>query len=97
MTTLMDFQYQSIFKAENGENGRPKSQHGKGGKDLYIKVPLGTVVKDPENDKIIADLTEPEQKVLVAKGGRGGRGKRSLRGFGGCLLHQFYSGNQILV
>ena len=66
MTTLMDFQYQSIFKAENGENGRPKSQHGKGGKDLYIKVPLGTVVKDPENDKINADLTEPEQKVLVA-------------------------------
>lgn len=74
MTTLMDFQYQSIFKAENGENGRPKSQHGRGGKDLYIKVPLGTVVKDPENDKIIADLTEPEQTVLVAKGGRGGRG-----------------------
>ena len=74
MTTLMDFQYQSIFKAENGENGRPKSQHGRGGKDLYIKVPLGTVVKDPENDKIIADLTESEQTVLVAKGGRGGRG-----------------------
>ena len=74
MTTLMDFKYQSIFKAENGENGRPKSQHGKGGKDLYIKVPIGTVVKDPENDKIIADLTEHEQKVLVAKGGRGGRG-----------------------
>ena len=74
MTTLMDFQYQSIYKAENGENGRPKSQHGKGGKDLYIKVPLGTVVKDPENDKIIADLTEPEETVLVAEGGRGGRG-----------------------
>lgn len=74
MTTLMDFQYQSIFKAENGENGRPKSQHGKGGKDLYIKVPLGTVVKDPENDKVIADLTQDEQTVLVAKGGRGGRG-----------------------
>ncbi len=74
MTTLMDFQYQSIFKAENGENGRPKSQHGRGGKDLYIKVPLGTVVRDPEYDKVIADLTEPEQKVLVAKGGRGGRG-----------------------
>lgn len=74
MTTLMDFQYQSIFKAENGENGRPKSQHGRGGKDLYIKVPLGTVVRDPEYDKVIADLTQPEQKVLVAKGGRGGRG-----------------------
>ncbi len=74
MTTLMDFKYKSIYKAENGENGRPKSQHGRGGKDLIIKVPLGTVVKDPENDKIIADLTEHEQKVLVAKGGRGGRG-----------------------
>ncbi len=74
MTTLMDFKYKSIFKAENGENGRPKSQHGHGGKDLFIKVPLGTVVKDPENDKIIADLTEPDAKVLVAKGGRGGRG-----------------------
>lgn len=74
MTTLMDFKFQSIFKAENGENGRPKSQHGRGGKDLYIKVPAGTVVKDPENDKIIADLTRDEQKILVAKGGRGGRG-----------------------
>lgn len=74
MTTLMDFKYQSIYKAESGENGRPKSQHGHGGKDLYIKLPLGTVVKDPVNDKIIADLTDPESTVLVAKGGRGGRG-----------------------
>lgn len=74
MTTLMDFRYQSIYKAESGENGRPKSQHGHGGKDLYIKLPLGTVVKDPLNDKIIADLTDPESTVLVAKGGRGGRG-----------------------
>lgn len=74
MTTLMDFKFKSIFKADNGENGRPKSQHGHGGKDLYIKVPLGTVVKDPENEKTIADLTHHDQKVLVAKGGRGGRG-----------------------
>lgn len=74
MTTLMDFRFQSIYKAEVGENGRPKSQHGRCGKDLYIKVPLGTVVRDTENDKIIADLTEHEQTVLVAKGGRGGRG-----------------------
>ena len=74
MTTLLDFRYKSVFKAENGENGRSKSQHGKGGKDLYIKVPLGTVVRDPENDKVIADLTEDGQTILVAKGGRGGRG-----------------------
>lgn len=74
MSTLMDFQYQSVFKAENGENGYIKTQHGKCGKDLYIKVPVGTVVKDVETGKIIADLNEPEQTVLVAKGGRGGRG-----------------------
>ncbi len=74
MTTLMDFKYQSIFKAQEGENGRGKSQHGKCGKDLYIKVPVGTTVKDLATNKIIADLIEPEQKVLIAKGGRGGRG-----------------------
>lgn len=74
MTTLMDFTYKSVFKAENGENGRPKSQIGRCGKNLYIKVPLGTVVKDVSTGKTIADLTETEQKVLVAKGGRGGRG-----------------------
>lgn len=74
MSTLMDFQYQSVFKAENGENGYIKTQHGKCGKDLYIKVPVGTIVKDVETGKIIADLNEPDKTILVAKGGRGGRG-----------------------
>jgi UDP-N-acetylenolpyruvoylglucosamine reductase len=54
------------FKAENGENGRPKTQHGKGGKDLFIKVPLGTVVRDIENDKIIADYKSGKTKALQA-------------------------------
>lgn len=74
MSTLMDFKYQSVFKAESGENGGIKNCHGHGAKDLYIKVPVGTVVKDIKSGNIIADLTEHEQKVLVAKGGRGGRG-----------------------
>lgn len=74
ISTLLDFKFQSIFKAENGENGRPKSQHGHGGKDLYVKVPIGTVVKDLNTGKIIADIKESEQTVLIAKGGRGGRG-----------------------
>ena len=74
ISTLLDFQYQSIFKAENGENGRGKSQHGHCGKDIYINVPLGTIVKDASSGKIIADLTEEGQTALVAKGGRGGRG-----------------------
>ena len=74
MSTLMDFKYKSVFKAENGENGGIKNMHGKCAKDLVIKVPVGTVVRDLKTGNAIADLTEHEQKVLVAKGGRGGRG-----------------------
>ena len=74
MSTLMDFKYQSVFKADNGENGSIKNMHGKCAKDTEIKVPVGTVVKDLKTGNIIADLKEHGQKVLVAKGGRGGRG-----------------------
>ena len=74
LSTLMDFKHKSVFKAESGENGGIKNMHGKCAKDLYIKVPIGTVVKDLNSDTVIADLTIHEQTVLVAKGGRGGRG-----------------------
>ena len=74
MSTLMDFKYKSVFKADNGENGSIKNMHGRCAKDLVIKVPVGTVVRDLKTGNAIADLTEHEQKVLVAKGGRGGRG-----------------------
>lgn len=74
LSTLLDFTYRSIFKADNGENGFKKSMHGKSAKDLYIKVPAGTIVKDLRTGNVIADLVHHEQKVLVAQGGRGGRG-----------------------
>ena len=74
LSTLMDFKFQSVFKAENGENGYIKTQHGKCGKDLYIKVPVGTIVKDSATGKIIADLNQDGHTILAAKGGRGGRG-----------------------
>lgn len=74
LSTLLDFTFRSIFKADNGENGFKKSMHGKSAKDLYLKVPVGTIVKDLKTDSIIADLTHNKQTVLVAKGGRGGRG-----------------------
>ncbi len=74
MSTLMDFKYKSVFKAEGGENGGIKNCHGHWAKDLYIKVPVGTVVRDVKTGNAIADLVEHEQKALVAKGGRGGRG-----------------------
>lgn len=74
LSTLLDFTYRSVFKADNGENGFKKSMHGKSAKDLYIKVPAGTIVRDLKNGNVIADLTYHAQTVLVAKGGRGGRG-----------------------
>ncbi len=74
MSTLLDFKMKSVYKASSGENGGIKGMHGACAKDLTIKVPLGTIVRDTKNGKVIADITEHEQKVLVAKGGRGGRG-----------------------
>lgn len=72
--TLIDFRFNKKFKAQNGENGRGSNCYGKRGEDCYIKVPLGTVVKDFETGKVIVDLSEKGQKELVLKGGRGGKG-----------------------
>ena len=72
--TLIDFRYNKKFKAKNGENGSGSHCNGKYGEDLYIKVPIGTVVKDAQTGKVLADLSEPNQKELILKGGRGGRG-----------------------
>lgn len=74
MSTLLDFKIKSVYKAPSGENGGIKGMHGACAKDLYIRVPLGTIVRDTKTGNIIADITEPEQSVLIAKGGRGGRG-----------------------
>lgn len=74
LRTLMDFRYQRHFKAPRGEHGGSKNMHGRGGKDLIVKVPPGTVVKDAETDVVIADLVEDGQKAVIARGGRGGRG-----------------------
>jgi GTP-binding protein len=77
MRTLMDFKFKSKFAAEDGQNGMRKSCYGKSGKDLILPVPPGTMVKD-ENNIIIADLTEPGEEIVIAKGGRGGRGNRKF-------------------
>ena len=72
--TLIDFRYNRKFKAKNGENGSGSHCNGKYGEDLYIKVPIGTVVKDVETGKVVADLSKPGQTELILKGGRGGSG-----------------------
>ena len=72
--TLIDFRYTKKFKAENGQNGSGGHKFGKSGEDCYVKVPLGTIVKDAKTNKVIVDLSEPGQKELILKGGRGGKG-----------------------
>lgn len=74
LSTLMDFKFKSVFKAEAGVNGRSKGQHGRCGKDLYIKVPVGTMIRDLKTGNLIGDLVSNDDKLLVAAGGRGGRG-----------------------
>ena len=74
LSTLLDFTHKSVYKAQRGENGKSKNCHGKNGEDLYIKMPVGVVVKDLKTDKLIADLDYDGKTVLIAKGGRGGRG-----------------------
>lgn len=74
LRTLMDFRYQRHFKAQRGENGRAKKQHGKNADDLIVHVPPGTIVMNSETGGVIADLTERGQRAIIAKGGRGGRG-----------------------
>ena len=72
--TLINFRYNKKYKAQNGENGSGNRRYGKSGEDLYIKVPLGTVIKDSQTGKVIADLSEKGQKELIFPGGRGGKG-----------------------
>lgn len=72
--TLIDFRYNKKYKAEDGKNGSGGHCYGKSGEDLYIGVPKGTVVKDAETGKILADLSEDGQKELILEGGRGGKG-----------------------
>lgn len=72
--TLLDFRYKHHFRAPDGERGGIKNMHGKKGKDLVIPVPVGTVVRERQSEKVICDLSEPNQTFVVAKGGRGGRG-----------------------
>lgn len=74
LTTLMDFRYKKHFKADRGAHGQGKGMHGAWGEDLVARVPVGTVIIDDDNGKVIADLTASGQEIIVASGGRGGRG-----------------------
>lgn len=74
LNTLTDFRYNRLFRAEKGQPGMGNQCTGKSGQDLYIKVPLGTVVYDAETQEKIGDVIQSKQTLLIAKGGQGGLG-----------------------
>ena len=76
LSTLMDFRHRRSFKAEDGANGGTNNCTGKGGKDLVISVPVGTIIRDSKTNRVIADLTKNGDRRVLAKGGRGGRGNQ---------------------
>ena len=78
LSTLIDFRFKSKFEAENGVKGATKNCHGKAGKDITIRVPVGTTVKDKETGVVIADFVEAGERVLVCQGGYGGVGNTEL-------------------
>ena len=79
MSTLLDLKYNPIIKAEAGERGKHKGMYGKNATDTIVEVPVGTTIFDADTGKVIADITEDLQEVVVAKGGRGGRGNMAFQ------------------
>jgi GTP-binding protein len=76
LRTLIDFRYKRKYVAESGENGGWQNCTGKSGKDLVIKVPPGTIIKDAKTGVVLADLSKPGKKAVIAKGGKGGAGNQ---------------------
>ncbi|MGH7966359.1 MAG: GTPase ObgE [Candidatus Binatia bacterium] len=74
LNTLLDLAHQKHLRAERGEHGRGKDQHGKNGKDLIVRVPPGTLVRDAESGELLADLSTPDAEVTIVRGGKGGKG-----------------------
>lgn len=74
LNTLVDFRYTRCFRAEHGEKGGTTDCYGKGGEDLTLRMPVGTLIKNKETGEVIADLDEDGKRVLIAQGGKGGLG-----------------------
>ncbi len=74
LNTLVNFQYEHEYEADDGKRGGVKDMTGRSGKPRYVKVPPGTIVRDADTNVVIGDLTDVDQQLVVASGGRGGRG-----------------------
>ena len=74
LTTLYELSFNRIYKADNGDHGQPRNMAGKDGKDLIVKVPVGTLIYNQETGQLLVDLDHKGQQEIVAHGGRGGWG-----------------------
>ena len=79
LNTLIDFRYQQHFKAKRGEDGRGKNQTGRGGENLYLKVPVGTQVYEEDNKTLIYDFKKENEEYVAAIGGKGGFGNTKFK------------------
>jgi len=79
LATLSDLIYNKHYRSEKGENGKGKNMHGKNGTDIFISVPVGTLVKNFETKQVLADLIKDKDKILIAKGGNGGFGNARFK------------------
>lgn len=79
VNTLVDFRYRRLFKAKPGGKGQGSNKFGRDADDLFIPVPVGTIVRDEASNALLADLSHDGQQAIVAKGGRGGRGNYHFR------------------
>lgn len=79
MSTLIDLRHNPRQVAENGSHGSGKQRDGADGDDRVIKVPVGTIIRDFDTDELLADLTEPDQSVIAARGGIGGKGNSRFK------------------
>jgi len=76
LATLLDYRYHTRWMAERGQHGKGKNMSGKSGDDVFLPVPAGTEIRDPDSGEVLGELIKPDQTLLVAKGGRGGRGNQ---------------------
>ena len=94
LNTLIDYRYQQHFKAERGKDGSGKNKTGKGGEDLYLKVPLGTQVFEEDNKTLIYDFKSQREEFLVATGGKGGFGNTRFKSSTNRAPKKFTKGGQ---
>lgn len=92
INTLIDYRYQRLHKAQNGEPGRGSDQYGASGADLWLRMPVGTVITDLDTGELVADLTEDGQRALLAKGGQGGLGNLHFKSSTNRAPRQFTRG-----